>query len=59
LQRVDDQVKFVTLIDLLANDGLLLLVDELLLVEVSTQRVTLVDLFLNVVLDIDELAIFL
>jgi hypothetical protein len=59
LQRVDDQVELVTLVDLLPDDRLLLLIDELFLVEVSAQRVTLIDLFLNVVLDIDKLSIFL
>jgi hypothetical protein len=59
LQRVNDQVELVTLVDFLPNDRLLLLIDELFLVEVSAQRVTLIDLFLNVMLDIDKLSVFL
>jgi hypothetical protein len=58
LKRVNDQVKFVAFIYLLPDDRLLLLVDEILFVQLSTERVTQVDFFLDLMLDVNERAIF-
>lgn len=58
LKRVNDEVKLVTFIDLLPDDRLFLLVDEILFVQLSTEGVTQVDFFLDLVLDINERAIF-
>ncbi len=59
LEGVNDKVEFIALIDFLTDDGFLLLVDEVLLVEVRTEGISLVDLFLDLVLDVNERTIFL
>ena len=58
LKRVNDQVKFVAFVDFLPDDRLLLLVDEILFVQLSSERVTQVDFFLDLMLDVNQRAIF-
>jgi hypothetical protein len=59
LQRVDDEVELVALVYLLPDHVLLHLVDRHVLVQLGPQRVALVDLPLHLVLDVDQLAVFL
>ena len=58
LKRVNDQVKFVAFVDFLPDDRLLLLVDEIFFIQLSSERVTQVDFFLDLMLDVNQRAIF-
>lgn len=52
LQRVDDQVEFITLVDLLPDDAHPVLVSELILVQFGPQSVSLLNLDLHILLTV-------